>query len=462
MFKVVYNTFFYSLFSGFHEKKSTKQRLSFLKRYIFRNSIFVIIFSFLIFGSIRCSKNNDDSTNQSPPTLNPIAKPEETPLVCTGGQIAQNNQCVCVGGQIFKNNQCVCTIGQILNSEGVCTQATGGMDANSNGLIEIATTLQLDNIRNALDGKWYSVLGSAPITTGCPNKICRGYELVKDLDLGGLNWKFLGDGVANFTATFDGQGFSIKNMSVSSSSIELGLFGVTSSTALIQNLALLNVKVQGSSNNSAIGALVGTNSAVIKNVLVARGWVSASGARSFVGGLIGNNARAISNSYVYGLRVISNSSPVGGFVGKSTASLTNIFSTTTLDSPTLCVGIAAELDDSSKIQNSFFSGSFGNLYPTASKFIFVGPVNHQSGTGATLDNDFYLNSLRNGNNFGGSPSIQGCDTVTACIPKEGNLLNTLSASELKWSTNDWDFNSFSSFGYRPLKTTQGEVISGQR
>lgn len=87
------------------------------------------------------------------------------------------------------------------------------------------------------------------------------YELVQSVNLQGMNWA----PVANFQGTFNGQGFTISNVSISSSvtgpngNNDEGFFGYTQS-ATVENLVLSQITLQNTSTSSTliqVGALAG-------------------------------------------------------------------------------------------------------------------------------------------------------------------------------------------------------------
>ena len=112
------------------------------------------------------------------------------------------------------------------------------VDDNSNGLIEICSLDDLNAVRNQLDGSGLQST-STEITTGCPNDVCKGYELMRDLDFSddasyvstankmawtsGSGWPPIG----TFAATFDGNGHTISKLMINRSSDNMGLFSRT-------------------------------------------------------------------------------------------------------------------------------------------------------------------------------------------------------------------------------------------
>ncbi len=209
-------------------------------------------------------------------------------------------------------------------------------DTDDDGLIEISNLAQLNAIRLDLDGdglstssdqymglpdpnpgnegKWIvGVFLRAPLNMGCPDSGCIGYELTEDLDFdedgngvpehndGQVNgWRSLGGGTVDtkasgrpyvpglhFTAIFDGNGHTIKNLirgryngerdSVSSdgTKLEAGLFGIVGESGVVRNVHLTNVNVVGATTSTdsdvtkwggrPIGALVSENRGRVEN-----------------------------------------------------------------------------------------------------------------------------------------------------------------------------------------------------
>ncbi len=107
--------------------------------------------------------------------------------------------------------------------------------------------------------------------------------LCTDINLNNEEWTPMGT-TYGFYGTFDGQGHTIYNMRISSTSGNVGFFSSVNS-ATIKNLSLENVCISSGTNN--IGGLVGyAQNSVIENCSVS-GKISVSSA-SAVGGLVGN------------------------------------------------------------------------------------------------------------------------------------------------------------------------------
>ena len=185
-----------------------------------------------------------------------------------------------------------------------------GSDRDDDGLIEVASLVQLDAIRHDLDGDGTpSDEGAPAYATAFPGSAedswcqtrCRGYELAADLDFDtngngiadggdpfwneGAGWVPIGrtgDNVLGtrslFRGTFDGNGHRIENLFINApESPDAGLFG--SSIGKIRRLAVVNADVTG---KNAAGALV----AVLRG-LVEACYTSGSVTGSRAGGLVG-------------------------------------------------------------------------------------------------------------------------------------------------------------------------------
>ena len=186
------------------------------------------------------------------------------------------------------------------------------LDSDSDGLIEISNLEQLNAIRYDLDGNGipdssgttaYAAAFPAAGSTPCTG--CKGYELTRPLDFqdlasyssGALNplwtagsgWLPIGVGSSetSFTATFEGNGHTIRNLFINRTTFledpgAAGLFGFTGPSAVIRGIGLNDVRVTGL---ASVGSLAGENRGIISNIY-ATGQVHGT---THVGGLVGYN-----------------------------------------------------------------------------------------------------------------------------------------------------------------------------
>ena len=188
------------------------------------------------------------------------------------------------------------------------TPAATDYDTDNDGLIEISTLAQLNAVRWDLDGNGavlaanYSAYGTAfggrrhtvsategrmgcPLAT--PTAGCVGYELAADLDFDsdgsgtvdssdafGGNFTPLG----NLTATFNGRGHILSNLTIDSTWQRAGLFTELSSTGRIRYLGLVNPDISaGGANAAEVGGMAGRNAGIISASFVRGGTVNAKG-----------------------------------------------------------------------------------------------------------------------------------------------------------------------------------------
>ena len=208
------------------------------------------------------------------------------------------------------------------------------LDDDGDGLIELATAAELDEVRYALDGSGRRrTMGGTLNTSGCVDgggtNICSGYELVRNISLaayadneGGKGWQPLGHDTnplllpcqgAAFDGTFEGNGWTISDLNINRSGQDcVGLFGQIAAASEIRNLTLRAESVIG---RNRVGGLMGDGeNAQIYSSSVVVGEVSGRGSQ--VGGLVGDGegARIYSSSVVVGV-VSGTGSHVGGLVG---------------------------------------------------------------------------------------------------------------------------------------------------
>ncbi len=110
---------------------------------------------------------------------------------------------------------------------------------------------------------------------------------LKDYD----NWGVIGTEATPFRGVYNGQGYTIRNLTIDSSGVDnIGLFGYVGSSSMggyIINLGLINVNISGSQNvGSFVGKVWVDEEFYIQNSYVSGGKVVGSGV---TGGLVGGN-----------------------------------------------------------------------------------------------------------------------------------------------------------------------------
>ena len=208
------------------------------------------------------------------------------------------------------------------------------VDADGDGLIEIATAEQFNQIRHNLLGSNFTPSpGGIGNANGCGNgkdiTACNGYELTADISLADYDWEPIGscptytgssltctNTSALFNGVFDGNGLTISDLIITRSSGDyanaLGLFGAISPNAQLRNIHIRSSSIISFDIN--VGMLVGyARGASITNSSVSDGFVIG---RSAVGGLVGEGSGAsITSAYVTG-GYVNGVDFIGGLVGR--------------------------------------------------------------------------------------------------------------------------------------------------
>jgi len=149
---------------------------------------------------------------------------------------------------------------------------------------EIRDWYDLDAIRNNLGGR-YILMNNLDSTTA-------GYmELASETANGGKGWEPIGTSDDQFTGSFDGQGYEIKDLFIIRSDEDyVGLFGEVGQEGLTKDIGVVNVTVTG---HDYVGGLVGHSDGTVSNSY-STGSVNGT---EHVGGLVGHNGGIVNNSY---------------------------------------------------------------------------------------------------------------------------------------------------------------------
>jgi len=95
-----------------------------------------------------------------------------------------------------------------------------------------------------------------------------------------------------FSGTFDGNGKTITNLTVHNSTfVSSGMFVEITSSGVVKNLGLVNVKI---TDGSSVGGIVGQNGGTVQNCYVTG---SVAGTGNNIGGIVGQNLGTIENCY---------------------------------------------------------------------------------------------------------------------------------------------------------------------
>jgi len=191
------------------------------------------------------------------------------------------------------------------------------------GYTSISTAQQLNDVRNNLSGK---------------------YILMGDIDLASWgNWVPIG----TFKGEFDGNGYVIKNMTISST--YNGLFASTNQCK-IRNLGIVGAALSGGSNSGGISAY--DRNSTISNCYFS-GSISTSAFRA--GGIVADTEGS-TIVHCFNLGYVSGS-PSGGIAGTSSSTIEKCFNTGNVIGAVSVGGIVGGAGSSSVISNCFNVGN---------------------------------------------------------------------------------------------------------
>lgn len=251
------------------------------------------------------------------------------------------------------------------------------------------------------------------------NSWSSSFELDNDIDAATTSsWNYYTDIVgfkpiglgflSNFEGTFDGKGFTISNLYISSSvtGLPVGMFSTTDN-ATIQGLTISNGNV--SSDNTGAAILIGkSNNTIVNNCSVS----GTTNGTSKVGGLIGSAITTTVNSCFADINIPSINNYIGGLVGelKSGSVISNSNSTGTITGNDDVGGLVGN-SNGSQINNSFSSANISSDKQNVGGFI---GMNYQS----TIEESYSLGSVtligQASTKSGGFVGYNNLGTISLC------------------------------------------------
>ena len=144
--------------------------------------------------------------------------------------------------------------------------------------------------------------------------------LTENLNMTGIPLSPIGNYTNKFEGTFDGNGKTISNLTITPSGSHIGLFGYIGTSGTVRNLGLIDPNINGP---SYVGGIAGYNSGTISNCYNTGG-ISGS---SYVGGIAGgNNSGTITNCYNTG-DISATNNYAGGIAGYNSGTISNCYNT---------------------------------------------------------------------------------------------------------------------------------------
>ncbi len=369
--------------------------------------------------------------------------PDVEYVVTALGAYAYNKQGLQNGGQAFSLEDMARKI-QTAQDSARQSEGNGQVAARAdlNGFIremDLYNQLQLDDRETFRRGD------PVPVSTiqglmDMQNDLTGDYYLVNDIDLSGVNWQPIGAGNNPFRGSFNGNGFTIRNLTIDRPNQDyIGLFGSLESAGTIENVKLENVSITGRNNVGSLSGYIFLTS--VSGSSTEGGSVTGT---DRVGGLIGEsyNGLGINNSHTS--VAVQGHDQTGGIVGKLwDGVLNNInqgYSLGTVNGHNQVGGLAG-YSKSGDLVRSYASG---NITGQDSVGGLVGSTTENAG----IKNSYYSGGTVSGttNNVGGiagyynsyddgiyNTYFAGIVTSTASA---GGFLGTYNAGVI--SSNYWD------------------------
>lgn len=139
--------------------------------------------------------------------------------------------------------------------------------------------------------------------------------MVKNLSLSGVsNFEPIGTETNPFKGTFNGNGYTISGIDISSTGSNVGIFGYVTD-ATIKNLITQGTKIEGV---SYVGGIVGNGTGTIENCINNVPIIGTEAEGKWIGGIAGQFSGSV--SYCQNNAEISGVQTIGGIIGKSVES----------------------------------------------------------------------------------------------------------------------------------------------
>ncbi len=194
---------------------------------------------------------------------------------------------------------------------------------------QILQTPNTDIWDGSSDTSWYNgskteftlttakqLAGLAELTAGGINFTGVTIKLDAHIDLAGIEWTPIGADMAPFAGKFDGQGYTISNLTIiNPQQSNLGFFGNVYESPEISNLGIINANIDG---KGKIGALIGTFFSMlgkVTNCYSTGNIASGSEGLCHTGGLIGYVKGSV--YYSYSTADVKGNCVSGGLVGSA-------------------------------------------------------------------------------------------------------------------------------------------------
>jgi hypothetical protein len=230
----------------------------------------------------------------------------------------------------------------------------------------------------------------------------------------------IGNTTDRFTGTYDGGGYTITGLSMTSTSSNLGLFGYIGDGGTVKNMNVTGTITQNGAVNT--GGIAGSNAGAgtIENC-VFNGTVSGGTNYDQVGGIVGFNFGTVINSR--NNATISGKNIVGGIAGVNQGKLENSYNTENVSGTSQVGGIAGTNTGSGNyIKNSYNTGI---IIASATANTYVGGIVGSNISSATVEYCYNSGNVTGASGVGGiagnsASAVRNCTSLGAKITTTTN------------------------------------------
>jgi uncharacterized repeat protein (TIGR02543 family) len=256
--------------------------------------------------------------------------------------------------------------------------------------------------------------------------LARHYKQVQDITLsqpavGQSNWEPIGSSTGQFAGSFDGNGFTISNLTINRTAAYQGTFGYIGTGGTVKNTGMINSNVSG---GNYTGGVAGYNNGTIQNCYV----TGNAGGGTYTGGVAGFNNGTVQNCYV--TSNVSGAGNVGGVAGQNNSMVQNCYATGRISGSSGNIGGIVGLNNSGTIRNCSALNSLITTSGGASAGI--GRMAGSISSGA-MSNNYARGDMGVKYSWNGSSGITKTITATGIH----NGIDGFGISPVQYNTRSW-------------------------
>ena len=203
------------------------------------------------------------------------------------------------------------------------------------------------------------------------------FKQTANIDLNNEPWTPIGKEYNHFKGIFDGDGYKITDLSITSSNEKIGLFG------FVSNATIQNCNVTGEiKGNNFVGGIVG-NAVNNTHILNCSFQGDVKGELDYVGGIVGNTSSGCEVSGCFVTGKVEGSQRVGGIAGQGIGIIRNCYALADVTARTAIAGGIAGNAYNCTIENCYYSGDvLAKNYAGG----IAGVMDSTSGSSTTIEN----------------------------------------------------------------------------